>query len=114
MKTRTAFPFVGSAFAVVIALSLAVCGKPTELSGAPPPAVSVGTEIDDRVLTTTIKAALLAQDDVKSFVLKVETRQRDVRRSRFVDNRGQIDQAVRVARDVEGVHSIHGELRVKP
>jgi len=113
MKTRTAFPFVVSAFAVAIALSLAACGKPTEPAGAPPPAVSVGTEIDDSVLTTTIKAALLAQDDVKSFDLKVETRKGDVLLSGFVDNQSQVDHAVTTVRGVAGVHSVDNRLALK-
>jgi len=35
---------------------------------------SVGTEIDDGVVTAKVKSALLADPDVKSFDLKVETR----------------------------------------
>jgi hyperosmotically inducible protein len=35
---------------------------------------TVGTEIDDTVVTTKVKSALLADADIKSFDLKVETR----------------------------------------
>lgn len=113
MKTRTPLLFLATTVAWAAALSLAACSKPAEPTGATPPAVSVVTEIDDSVLTATIKAALLAQDDVKSFDLKVETRKGDVLLSGFVDNQSQVDHAVTTVRGVAGVKSVDNRLALK-
>ncbi len=47
---------------------------------------TVGTEIDDTVVTTKVKSALLADAEIKSFDVKVETRKGAVQLSGFVDN----------------------------
>ena len=113
MKIPTPFLWSASALALATTLSLAACNKPPGTTGASPPPVSVGTEIDDSVLTTTIKAALLAQNDVKSFDLKVETRKGDVLLSGFVDNQSQVDHAVTTVRGVAGVKSVDNRLAMK-
>ena len=63
----------------------------------------MGTDIDDSTITTKVKSALLADADVKSFDIKVETRKGEVQLSGFVDNQAQIDRAIAVAKGVEGV-----------
>jgi hyperosmotically inducible protein len=78
-----------------------------------PPATTVGTDIDDTVVTTKVKSALLADDDVKGFDIKVETRKGMVMLSGFVDNQTQIDRALTVARGVEGVKGIENSMTVK-
>ena len=55
-------------------------------TSAPPP-TTVGTEIDDTVMTTKVKSALLGDHYVKRFDIKVETRKGMVLFSGFVDNR---------------------------
>jgi hyperosmotically inducible protein len=73
----------------------------------------VGTEIDDSLLTSHVKAALLDTTDIKSFDLKVETRKGEVMLSGFVDNQTQIDHAVAVARSVPGVLAIDNKVSLK-
>ena len=63
---------------------------------------TVGTEIDDTVVTTKVKSALLSDPDIKSFDLKVETRKGLVQLSGYVDNQTQIERAVTATRGVEG------------
>ena len=99
------------------ALSIAGCGK-TEDKGPKPAAApeaktTVGTDIDDTTITTKVKSALLADADVKSFDIKVETRKGEVQLSGFVDNQAQIDRAAEIARGVEGVKSVVNELSIK-
>jgi hyperosmotically inducible protein len=73
----------------------------------------VGTEIDDTVVTTKVKAALLGDQDVKGFEFKVETRKGKVLLSGFVDNQALADRAISVARAVEGVKDVENGMTLK-
>jgi hyperosmotically inducible periplasmic protein len=73
----------------------------------------VGEKIDDGVITTKVKAALLADSGVKSSDISVVTRDGMVQLSGFVDNQTQIDRATEVARGVEGVKNVVNEMSVK-
>jgi hyperosmotically inducible periplasmic protein len=75
---------------------------------------TMGTKIDDTTVTGRVKAALLADPDVKSFDISVATTNGEVQLTGLVDNQGQIDQATRIARAAEGASSIRSELRIKP
>lgn len=88
------------------------CNRPPE-SSATPPKTTVGTEIDDSVITARVKSALLADADVKSFDLKVETRKGEVQLSGFVDNPAQISRAISVALGVAGAKSIDNKVTLK-
>jgi hyperosmotically inducible protein len=105
------------------ALSIAGCGK-TEDKGPQPAAApeaqttvgtetTVGTDVDDSAITTKVKSALLADEDVKGLDIKVETRKGEVQLSGFVDNQSQIDRAVTVTRGVEGVKNVDNKMSVK-
>jgi hyperosmotically inducible periplasmic protein len=76
-------------------------------------ATTVGTEIDDTVITTKVKAALLGDPDTKSFDIKVETRKGVVQLSGFVDNHTQAGRAKSIAQTIEGVKSIDDAMTVK-
>lgn len=102
------------------ALSIAGCGKSEEKTATPAPApvapaakTTVGTDIDDGTVTTKVKSALLADADVKSFDIKVETRKGEVQLSGFVDNQVQMDRAIAVAKGVEGVKSVDNKMSLK-
>ena len=127
MKNRPGFWLLGTA--LVGGLALSACGKAPDPAVAAAPTTSttsttttsttsttsttIGTEIDDSVVTTAVKSAFLADTDVKSFDLKVETRKGEVQLSGFVDNQGQIDRAIMVARGVSGVKGIDNKLQLK-
>jgi hyperosmotically inducible protein len=104
---------LGAALAGALAMSLGACNRASEATGAPPPSTSVGTEVDDSVVTTQVKSALLADADVKSFDFKVETRKGEVQLSGFVDNQVQLDRAIAVARAVPGVTSVMNNVSLK-
>ncbi|MCX7277588.1 MAG: BON domain-containing protein [Burkholderiales bacterium] len=74
---------------------------------------TVGNKVDDAIVTTRVKAALLADESVKSFDIAVVTRKGEVQLSGFVENQGQIDRAVQVARAVEDVHSVSNQMTLK-
>ena len=83
-----------------------------------PPAVpvatiSVGTEIDDGVVTAKVKSAMLADPEIKSFEIKVETRKGQVQLSGFVDTQARIDSAMALARKVEGVKGVDNSMSLK-
>lgn len=78
-----------------------------------PATTSVGTEIDDGIVTAKVKSALLADPDVKSFGLKVETRNGEVMLSGFVGNQAQMDHAILIARGVQGVKVVTNKMNLK-
>ena len=89
-------------------------------SMSPPPPVApkaasttVGTEIDDTVVTASVKSALLSDADIKSFDFKVETRKGVVMLSGFVDNQMQLDRANSLAKGVAGVTSVENNVTLK-
>lgn len=98
---------------LVSAISLAGCGKAEDKGPKPEAKTTVGTEIDDGAITTKVKSALLADADVKSFDIKVETRKGEVQLSGFVDNQTQIDRAITVAKGVEGVKKVDNKMSIK-
>jgi hyperosmotically inducible protein len=98
--------------AALVAFLAAGCSRQDE-SPAASAKTTVGTEIDDTVVTTKVKSALLADADIKSFDLKVETRTGAVQLSGFVDNQPQIERAITATQAVEGVKSIENRISLK-
>ena len=72
----------------------------------------VGAQIDDGVITTKVKSALLADDTVKGLDINVDTNQCTVRLSGAVDSQAQVDMATQIAKSVEGVQDVQSELTV--
>jgi hyperosmotically inducible protein len=121
MKTLTSATVQDLALICVASLLLAACDNPqdkpqtaasTTMSSAPA-GTSIGTDIDDSVVTTRVKSALLADSEVKSFDIKVETRKGLVQLSGFVDTQARIDNAIALVSKVEGVKSIENGMTVK-
>jgi len=74
---------------------------------------SVGNQIDDSVITTRVRSALVSDPSIKSFDIAVATRKGEVQLSGFVDNQTQIDNAIATARGVEGVQSVINQIAIK-
>lgn len=74
---------------------------------------STGEYIDDTVLTTKVKAAILNEPTLKSSEINVETFKGVVQLSGFVSTKESIDKAVMVAREVEGVKLVRNDMRLK-
>jgi hyperosmotically inducible protein len=113
MKSRLDSLLLNAMLAGMMTIVVAGCNKAPETTNTPPPSMSVGTEIDDSVVTTRVKAALLADEVVRSFEFKVETRKGVVQLSGFVANQVQIDRAIAVTREVRGVKSIENNVSLK-
>ena len=74
---------------------------------------STGQFVDDTVITTKVKSALLGDDAVKSFAISVETLKGVVQLSGFVDTAAQKAAAAHDATTVPGVRDVKNSLIVK-
>lgn len=139
MNTRQHRRFITASALALAVVSLVACGKketavdtapaaaspmttapaPAPAPEAPPatsasgPSTTMGEKIDDTVITTKVKTALLADDAVKGMDISVTTTMGEVQLSGVVDNQMQIDKAVEVAKAVEGVARVQNGMTVK-
>lgn len=72
-----------------------------------------GEYVDDTVITTKVKAALVADPELKAREINVETFKGTVQLSGFVSSREDIDKAVALARNVKGVTEVRNSMVVK-
>lgn len=73
----------------------------------------VGNFMDDSAITAKVKAALVDHDSIKSTDISVKTEKSVVTLSGFVESQSQAEQAVSVAKGVEGVASVSDKLHVR-
>jgi osmotically-inducible protein OsmY len=74
---------------------------------------STGQYIDNSVITSKVKAAILNEPNLKTMQITVETFKGEVQLSGFVDSPQSVQKAGEVARSVEGVVSVKNDLIVK-
>ena len=75
--------------------------------------IRLGKYVDDTVLTTKVKTALLKEKGLKSMDVSVESSEGRVVLSGIVDSETQRQTALRVARKVDGVRDVKDGLIVK-
>lgn len=78
------------------------------------PDTSIGTKLDDSMITGRVKAALMDAADVKSLQINVETRDGVTQLAGFVASEAMKEKAGRVAAGVDGVQRVDNALMVKP
>ena len=78
------------------------------------PATSMGTKLDDSLVTGKVKAALMDAADVKSLQINVETHDGVVQLAGFVASAAMRDKAGRITAGVDGVKSVDNVLVVRP
>lgn len=105
--------FFTTTFMAMAALSACDKAPTTETVTPLSSPMTLGTQVDDTVITSGVKAVLVADDLVKSLDLQVETRKGVVQLSGFVDSQAQIDQAVALTRAVAGVTEIENGISLK-
>lgn len=88
--------------AVFLALAALGCAHDT----------SIGQKVDDTVITSKVKAALLADPDVSGTAIQVETLRGDVQLSGFVKSPLQAQRALDLARRVEGVNRVINRMTI--
>lgn len=74
---------------------------------------TTGQYIDDAVITTNVKAAILNEPSLKVAEINVETFKGAVQLSGFVTSKENIVTAVNVTRAVKGVTSVKNDMRLK-
>lgn len=74
---------------------------------------STGEFIDDSVITTKVKAALIKDDTTPGGAIKVETFKGVVQLSGFVDTQLQRARAAEISRGIEGVQDVVNNITVK-
>lgn len=74
---------------------------------------TAGEVIDDTLITTKVKAALIADPVTKAYQISVDTYEGKVKLSGFVDSAEAEQRAVEVARGVEGATDVEEALEVR-
>lgn len=72
-----------------------------------------GEYIDDTVITSKVKTAVLSEPSLKSAEINVETFKGVVQLSGFVGSQAEITKAAELARNVSGVKSVKNDMRLK-
>lgn len=74
---------------------------------------TAGAYIDDTVITGKVKAALVADPELKATEINVDTYKGTVQLSGFVASPDDIPKAAALARKVEGVQTVKNDIAVK-
>ena len=98
--------WISFAVALMATTNLAACSSS-------PTSQSTGEYVDDAVITSKVKAALLGDSGLKSFQIGVETYNDVVQLSGFVNSSQVKARATEVAAGVGGVKSVRNDLVVK-
>jgi len=97
---------ISAAFVATVAITAVGCSSTNQQA-------STGEYVDDTVITTKVKAALINDPNVKAREVNVETFKGDVQLSGFVAEAADAQRAVEIARGVKGVTSVKNDIRVK-
>lgn len=96
-------------FAIFLALTLLTavgCASTKTQEGT-------GEYVDDSVITSKVKAAILAEPSLSSTEINVETFKGVVQLSGFVSSQAEINKAIDVARSIRGVASVKNDMLLK-
>jgi hyperosmotically inducible periplasmic protein len=100
---------------IALAIMASGCNKP------PPDAAGVaatGTtpavaNVADADVTTNVTTALVREASLKGADIRVVTLKGEAQLIGVLDSQAQVDTALKIARDADGVHTVHNELTVK-
>jgi osmotically-inducible protein OsmY len=95
-----------SLFALIMVAMLTACAPSPTREGT-------GEVIDDTIITSKVKAALVADPIVKAREVNVETFKGTVQLSGFVDSAEATRKAVEVARAIKGVKHVKNDMVIK-
>ena len=74
---------------------------------------TLGNKVDDGLITTQVKAKLIADTRTDAYKINVETQGGVVQLTGFVDSQDAKEQAGEVARTVDGVKSVDNDLEIR-
>lgn len=103
----------GSAFAENATMDKAQSGLESAGQKVDSSMNKVGNFMDDSSITAKVKAALVDHESIKSTDISIKTDQKVVTLSGFVESQAQAEEAVKVAKGVEGVTSVSDKLHVR-
>lgn len=107
-RCRSYRQYVGAAIlGVALVGPLTACAPSQERRGT-------GEYVDDKVINTRVKAALIAAKDIDASDINADTFRGVVQLSGFVHSRQMQDRAVSVARGVPGVKEVKDDMRLRP
>lgn len=98
--------YLSAAFLALTLLTAVGCASTSKSEGT-------GEYVDDTVITSKIKAAILGESTLKSAEINVETFKGIVQLSGFVSSQAAASKAVELARAVKGVSSVKNDMRIK-
>ncbi len=98
--------FVKTLTALLLAVFLAACAGTSDQESA-------GEFIDDTVLTTRIKAALVKDPGVSALDVNVESFKGAVQLSGFVKTAAERERAIKIANDVPGVTQVFDSIQIR-
>ncbi len=78
-----------------------------------PQSASFGEHVDDSVITSKVKTALLSSPDISGLDINVQTFKGRVQLNGLVNDAQQIQQAGQLAREVNGVVAVENNLSIK-
>ncbi|MBT9520460.1 MAG: BON domain-containing protein [Dechloromonas sp.] len=98
--------YLSAAFLALTLLTAVGCASTSKSEGT-------GEYVDDTVITSKVKAAILGESTLKSAEINVETYKGIVQLSGFVSSQAAASKAVELARAVKGVSSVKNDMRIK-
>jgi osmotically-inducible protein OsmY len=99
--------------AAVLAGSMAACSSTPSEGPVENAASSAGRVVDDSVITTRVKAALVKDSTTKAHQISVTTFEGKVQLSGFVDSAEARSRATQVAKNVNGVRDVENNLELR-
>ena len=106
MMTSSFFRRTATITMLVAAAALGACASTSRTEGT-------GEYVDDTVITTKVKAAVLAAPTLNSAEINVETFKGRVQLSGFLKTQADINRAVELTRGIKGVTSVANDMRLK-
>jgi hyperosmotically inducible periplasmic protein len=73
----------------------------------------MGENVEDAVITGKVRAALLRTEDIRGTEINVETHKGVVQLNGFVPTNADLERAITLAKQVEGVKAVQNSLAVK-
>jgi hyperosmotically inducible protein len=105
-KMQTRAKLISLVFCIIVIMGMWGCaGSQTS--------TSTGEYIDDSVIATKAKTALLADEEVSGMQVEVEAFKGVVQLSGFVDSQAQAQKAEQIVRAVDGVKEVKNSIVVK-
>ena len=98
--------YLPTIFLAVLLVTTVGCASTAKQEGS-------GEYVDDTVITTKVKTAILNEPKLKTLEINVETFKGVVQLSGFVSSQAMINKAIQVTRTVKGVVSVKNDMRIK-